>query len=149
MFLLRRLFFCRESIGCCLGTVSRFFKLLSTIPVAPVVTGMTKHFTFHICWISILRLFYFNFSPASVCITSLSDGTATYIKSVKLVWNQNTSKFDKELILWHFSCLLESASRSLIDTDWCFRCPNCSQHQGNYRPENRHYLLLCSCLQNR
>jgi hypothetical protein len=31
-----------------------FFSPLVTIPVAPVITGMTKHFMFHICWISII-----------------------------------------------------------------------------------------------
>jgi hypothetical protein len=34
---------------------SRYFcKLLLTIPVAPMITGMTKHFMFHILWIVIL-----------------------------------------------------------------------------------------------
>jgi hypothetical protein len=37
--------FCRESIECCPGIVSRYFcQLLLTIPVAPMITGMTKHF---------------------------------------------------------------------------------------------------------
>jgi hypothetical protein len=36
--------FCRESIECCPGIVSKYFcKLLLTIPVAPMITGMTKH----------------------------------------------------------------------------------------------------------
>jgi len=43
--------FCRESIECCPGIVSRYFcKLLLTIPVAPMITGMTNHFMFHILW---------------------------------------------------------------------------------------------------
>jgi hypothetical protein len=50
--------FCKESIECCLGIVSRYFcKLLLTIPVAPMITSMTTHFMFHILWISILRFF--------------------------------------------------------------------------------------------
>ena len=41
--------FCSESIECFPGTVSKFFfKLLVTIPVAPVVTGITVRFRFHI-----------------------------------------------------------------------------------------------------
>jgi hypothetical protein len=41
--------FCKESIECCPGIVSRYFcKLLLTIPVAPMITGMTKHYMFHI-----------------------------------------------------------------------------------------------------
>jgi hypothetical protein len=36
--------FCRESIECCPGIVYRYiYKHLPTIPVAPVITGMTKH----------------------------------------------------------------------------------------------------------
>jgi hypothetical protein len=53
--------FCRESIECCPGIVSRYYcKLLLTIPVAPMITGMTKHFMFHILWISV-RFLYFNY----------------------------------------------------------------------------------------
>jgi hypothetical protein len=38
-----------QSIECFPGIVSRYFcKLLLTIPVAPMITGMTKHFIFHI-----------------------------------------------------------------------------------------------------
>jgi hypothetical protein len=41
--------FCKESTEYCPGIVSRYFcKLLLTIPVAPMITGMTKHFMFHI-----------------------------------------------------------------------------------------------------
>jgi hypothetical protein len=40
--------FSRESIGCCPGIVSRhFFKILLTIPVAPMITSMTKQLMFH------------------------------------------------------------------------------------------------------
>jgi hypothetical protein len=35
--------FCRESVECCPGIVSRYFcKLLLTIPVAPMISIMTK-----------------------------------------------------------------------------------------------------------
>jgi hypothetical protein len=33
-----------------------------------MITGITKHFMFHILWISILRFLYFNFFSASFCI---------------------------------------------------------------------------------
>jgi hypothetical protein len=36
--------------------------------------GMTKHFMFHIHWISILKFLYFNFFSDSSYITFLSDG---------------------------------------------------------------------------
>jgi hypothetical protein len=52
--------FCRESIECHPGIVSRYFcKLLLTIPVALMITGMTKHFMLHILWSSILTFLYF------------------------------------------------------------------------------------------
>ena len=52
--------FCRESIVCFRGTASKFFlKLLVTIPVAPIITGIIVHFRFHIRCISIHKLLYF------------------------------------------------------------------------------------------
>jgi hypothetical protein len=47
--------------------------------VAPMITGMTKYFMFHIHWISILTFLYFNLFSDSFCITFLSDGIATSI----------------------------------------------------------------------
>jgi hypothetical protein len=44
-----------------------------------MMTGMTKHFIFHIRWISILRFLYINSFSASFCTTFLSDGIATSI----------------------------------------------------------------------
>ena len=54
--------FCSESMERFPGTVSEFFfKLLVTIPVAPIITGTIVHFRFHIRPISIRKLLYFNF----------------------------------------------------------------------------------------
>jgi len=52
--------FHRESIECFPGIVYRFFGPLVTIPVAPIVTGMTKHFIFYYILIS--------FKPPLYCI---------------------------------------------------------------------------------
>ena len=72
--------FCSESIECFPGVVSKFFfKLLVTIPVAPIITGTIVHFRFHIRCISIHKLLYFNFFSASFCTTFLSAGIATFI----------------------------------------------------------------------
>ena len=72
--------FCRESIECLPGIVSKFFrKLLDTIPVAPIVTGTIVHFRFQFRCISIHKLLYFNFFSASFCTTFLSAGIATSI----------------------------------------------------------------------
>src|SRR5215469_2611629 len=72
--------FCSESIECFPGIASKcFLKLLVTIPVAPVITGIIVHFRFHIRCISIHKLLYFNLFSASFCTTFLSAGVATSI----------------------------------------------------------------------
>jgi len=54
--------FCSEYIECFPGTASKFFlKLLVTIPLASISTGIIVHFNFHIRCISIYKLLYFNF----------------------------------------------------------------------------------------
>ena len=51
---------CSESIEYFPGTASRIFlKLLVTMPVAPVITGITVHFKFHIRCISIHKPLYY------------------------------------------------------------------------------------------
>jgi len=72
--------FCSESVECFPGAAAKFFlKLLVTIPVAPIITGIIVHFRFHIRYISIRKLSYFNFFSASFCTTFLSAGIATSI----------------------------------------------------------------------
>jgi hypothetical protein len=71
--------FCRESIECCPGIVSTYFKPLLTIPVAPVITGMTKHFILYIRWNFVLRFLYFNLFSVSFCIAFLSDSIVTAV----------------------------------------------------------------------
>ena len=72
--------FCIESIERFPGTVSKFFlKLLVTIPVVSIITGIIVHFRFHIRCISIHNLLYFNLFSASFCTTFLSAGIATSI----------------------------------------------------------------------
>ena len=49
--------FCSESFECFPGTASKFFlRLLVTIPVAPIITGIIVHFRFHIHFISVHKL---------------------------------------------------------------------------------------------
>ena len=72
--------FCSESIECFPGTASKFFlKLLVTIPVAQIITGIIVHYRFHIRCIYIHKLLYFNYFSASFCTTFLSAGIATSI----------------------------------------------------------------------
>src|SRR5215469_9178505 len=63
---------CSDSIECFPGTASKFFlKLLVTIPVAPIITGIIVHFRFHIRCISMHQLLYLNLFSASFCTTLL------------------------------------------------------------------------------
>ena len=73
--------FCSESIECCPGIVSKFFrKLLGTVPVAPIITGTIVHFRFHIRCISIHKLLYFKkLLFRYFCTTILSAGIATSV----------------------------------------------------------------------
>ena len=72
--------FCSESIEGFPDTATKFFlKLFVTIPVAPIITGIILQFRFHICFISIHKLFYFNLFSASFRKTFLSAGVATSI----------------------------------------------------------------------
>ena len=72
--------FCGESIECFPVTVSKFFfRLLVTIPVAPIITGTIVHFRFHIRSISVHKLLYFNLFSTSFYTTFLSTGIATSI----------------------------------------------------------------------
>ena len=67
--------FCSEPIKFLPGTASKIFlKLLITIPVASIITGITYHFRFHIRRISIQKLLYFNLFFASFCTAFLSRG---------------------------------------------------------------------------
>ena len=72
--------FYSESVECFPGTASKFFlKLLVTIPVASIITGIIVHFRFRIHCISMPKLLYFKFFSASCCTTYLSAGIVTSI----------------------------------------------------------------------
>jgi hypothetical protein len=58
-----------------------FFKSFVTILVAPIITGIRVHFMFHIHCISIHKLLYFSFFPASFYVTFLSAGIAICIST--------------------------------------------------------------------
>jgi len=53
--------------------------------VALMITGMMKHFIFHIPWTSTLKSLYFHFFSASFCVTSLLDGIAMSINILLLL----------------------------------------------------------------
>jgi uncharacterized membrane protein len=48
-----------------------FLSPLVTVPVAPMATGITEPFLFHIRWISMHTFLYFNFFSVSICVIFL------------------------------------------------------------------------------
>src|SRR5215469_13178935 len=56
-----------------------FLNDLEMVPVAPITTGITLAFTFHVRCISIMRSLYFKIFSASFLITFLSPEIATSI----------------------------------------------------------------------
>ena len=56
-----------------------FLNDLEIVPVAPIITGITFVFTFHMCYISIVRSLYFRIFSASFLITFLSPEIARFI----------------------------------------------------------------------
>ena len=91
--------FCSESIECFPGTVSKFFfKLLVTIPMAPIITGTIVHFRFHIRCISIHKLLYFNFFSPSFCTTFLSAGLLLLLLLLRFDFKDGTYSSESGLI---------------------------------------------------
>ena len=60
-------------------SLTYFLNDLEMVPVAPVITGVTLAFTFHMRCISIVRSLYFKIFSASFLIKFLSPGIATSI----------------------------------------------------------------------
>ena len=63
-------------VGC---SCTYFFNNFETVPVSPIITGITFVLTFHMRYISIVRSLYFKTFSASFLITFLSPEIATSI----------------------------------------------------------------------
>ena len=75
-----RLFFCISLISRFPCVLLRYFLSdFEMVPVAPVITGITFAFTFHMRWISFIRSLYLKIFSASFLITCLSTEIATSI----------------------------------------------------------------------
>jgi len=72
--------FCSSLTSCFPGMLLTYFlNDFEIVPVAPVITGISFVFTFHMCCISIVRSLYFRVFSASFLITFLSPEFATPI----------------------------------------------------------------------
>jgi len=61
------LFFCIPLILCFPGMLLRYcLSDFEMVPFATVITGITFAFTFHVCWISVMRSSYFKIFSASI-----------------------------------------------------------------------------------
>ena len=73
-------FFCSSRTSWLPGMLPTYFLSdFEMVPVAPIITGITVVFTFHIRWISIVRSLYFKKFSASFLITFLSPEMETSI----------------------------------------------------------------------
>ena len=107
--------FCSESIECFPGTVSKFFfKLLVTIPMAPIITGTIVHFRFHIRCISIHKLLYFNFFSPSFCTTFLSAGLLLLLLLLRFDFKDGTYSSESGLIRGSLYYWCETSSTNLL-----------------------------------
>jgi len=67
--------FCSSLTSCFPGVLLRYcLSDFEMVPVTPIITGITFAFTFHMCWISIMRSSYFKIFSASFLIAFLSPG---------------------------------------------------------------------------
>ena len=72
--------FCSFVTSCFPGMLLTYFlNDFEIVPVAPIITGITFDFTFHMRCISIVRPLYFKIFSASFLIIFLSPGIATSI----------------------------------------------------------------------
>ena len=60
-------------------SLTYFLNDLEMVPVAPIITGITRAFTLHMRSISVVRSLYFKIFSASFLITFLSPWIATSI----------------------------------------------------------------------
>ena len=91
-----------------------FLNDFEIVPVAPIVTGITFGFVFHMRCISIVRFLYFRIFSASFLITFLSPEIAT---SINIHVPSSLSRLLLLLLL-----LLSSSSSSLYPMTHCLLC---------------------------
>jgi len=95
--------FCSESIECFPGTASKFFlKLLVTIPVTPIITSIIVNFRFHIRYISVPKLLYFNLFSASFGTTFLSAAIDKSISVHVITYNNNNNNNNNHYYYYYY-----------------------------------------------
>jgi hypothetical protein len=101
-----------------------FLNDFEMVPVAPIITGITFVFTFHMCYISIVRYLYFKIFSASCLITFLSPQIATSI-NIHVIFSLSrimVSGFVVVVVVNTFTLQMISAGRSLVcfmyDISW-------------------------------
>ena len=72
--------FCSSLISCCLSRCSCIlWMILKWCQLPHIITGITFVFTFHVCFISVVRSLYFRIYSSSFLITVLSPENVTSI----------------------------------------------------------------------
>jgi len=74
-------FFCISFISCFPAMLLRnFMNEFEMVPVAPIISGITVVFKFHMRWISVVKALYFRIFSASLLVTFLSPEISTSVK---------------------------------------------------------------------
>jgi len=130
-----------DFLVCC----SRFLNNSETVPVAPIVTGITFAFTFHMCCISIVRSLYFTIFSASFLIPFLSPQIATCINiHVPFSLSRIMSGLLLGIVLSHCTCWFHNMLTLppwLVSTDFGTFSYQC--FLSNCAPVSLH-MLKCS-----
>ena len=112
--------FCSSLTSCFLGMLLTYFlNYFEIVPVAPIITGITFVFTFHMHCISTVRPLYFRIFSASFLITFLSPEIATSI-NIHVPFSLSRiimSGLLLGIVLSVCTCLSSSSSSSSYDMD--------------------------------
>ena len=137
---------CSSLITCFPGMLLRYWPSdFEMVPVAPFIIGITFAFTFHICWICIIRSSYIRIFSALFIITFLSQEVATSINMhvpLSLSWIMMSSLLLGMVLSVHTSfhnrVTLPSSHASTDFGTWSYQCS-----LSNFTPTAMH-VLKCS-----
>ena len=138
--------FCSSLTSCFPGMLLTYFLIdFEIVPVAPIITGITSVFTFHMRCISIVRSLYFRILSASFSITFLSPEITTSINIyVPFSLPRNiTFSLLLGIVLSVCTCWFHNMVTLLpwiVSTDFCTRSYQC--FLSNCTPVSLHMFII-------
>jgi hypothetical protein len=120
MSLVQLLFFVANLFSAFLVLFPDIYSPLVTVPGAPMIAGMKKHFPVHSCWFSILWFLYYKTFSVSFFITLLSESISKFfskqILSVLFLITMSGLLAETYLFVPHNSIVLLI---TYLLTPWC------------------------------